>query len=301
MAPPRHRRPGFSRRAQYSLFVTYLLAIAGAIVGGVLLLISIADPTGFAALRAGAAEVTAPVARGFHALRRSIADIGENTSAYFDAASQNAELKRQVAANRTKLIEADALRAENAQLKTLLNLQKELGDQVVTTGNLVSSTASSSRRIAILSAGSNSGVAVGYPVRAARGLIGRVIETSPNTAKILLLSDAENVIPVIRVPDGLPALASGLGDGTIMIRPVDLGINNFKRGQLVATSGSGGLYPPNIPFATIVRKTSDGALARPIASPASSEHVMVLRPYQAAAKKVLDETLKALPESGADE
>ena len=140
MAPPRHRRPGFSRRAQYSLFVTYLLAIAGAIVGGVLLLISIADPTGFAALRAGAAEVTAPVARGFHALRRSIADIGENTSAYFDAASQNAELKRQVAANRTKLIEADALRAENAQLKTLLNLQKELGDQVVTTGNLVLTT-----------------------------------------------------------------------------------------------------------------------------------------------------------------
>ena len=70
---------------------------------------------------------------------------------------------------------------------------------------------------------------------------------------------------------------------------------------LVATSGSGGLYPPNIPFATIVRKTNDGALARPIASPASSEHVMVLRPYQEAAKKVLDETLKALPESGADE
>lgn len=297
MAPPRHRRPGFSRRAQYSLFVTYVLAIAGAIVGGLLLLISIADPAGFSALRAAAAEVTAPVARGFHAVRRSIVGIGDNTSAYLDAASQNAGLKRQVDATRTKLIEADALRAENTQLKILLNLQREAGDQMVATGHLVSSTASSSRRIAILSAGSNDGVAVGYPVRAARGLVGRVIEASPNTAKVLLLSDAENVIPVIRIPDGLPALASGMGDGTIMIRPVDLGINNFKRGQVVTTSGSGGLYPPNIPFAIIVRKTSDGALARPIASPASSEHVIVLKPYQQAAKKILDKMIEALPES----
>lgn len=300
MAPPRHRRPGFSRRAQYSLFVTYVLAIAGAIVGGLLLLVSIADPAGFAALRAAAAEVTAPVARAFHAVRRSIVDIGDNTSAYLDAAAQNTGLQRQVDANRTKLIEADALRAENTQLKILLNLQREAGDQMVTAGHLISSTASSSRRIAILSAGSNAGVAVGYPVRAARGLIGRVIETGPNTAKVLLLSDAENVIPVIRVPDGLPALASGMGDGTIMIRPVDLGINNFKRGQVVTTSGSGGLYPPNIPFATIVRKTSDGALARPMASPASSEHVIVLKPYQQVAKKILDQTIEALPES-ADE
>lgn len=301
MAPPRHRRPGFSRRAQYSLFVTYVLAIAGAVVAGVLLLISIADPKGFAALRAGAAEVTAPIANTLHAVRRSISGMGENMSAYLDAASQNAALKRQVAANRTKLIQADALRAENRELKMLLNLKQEAGDQMVTIGNLVSSTASSSRRIAILSAGSSDGVAPGYPVRAARGLIGRVIETSPNTSKVLLLSDAENVIPVIRVPDGLPALASGVGDGTIMIRPVDLGVNNFKRGQVVTTSGSGGLYPPNIPFAIIVRKTNDGALARPIASPASSEHVMVLKPYQQAAKQVLDDALDSLPKSESDE
>jgi rod shape-determining protein MreC len=118
---------------------------------------------------------------------------------------------------------------------------------------------------------------------------------------VLLISDAENVIPVLRVPDGLPALASGLGDGTTMIRPVDLGVNNFRRGQVVVTSGSGGLYPPSIPFARIVRKTSDGALARPIASAASAEHVLVLKPYQTAPKKVLDDAIAAMPEVGDDE
>jgi rod shape-determining protein MreC len=301
MAAPPHRRRGYSRRAQYSLFATYVLAIAGAVVGGLLLAISIADPKGFAALRAGAAEVTTPVARAFYAARRSISDIGENTSAYFDAAGQNAQLKRQAAKNRTKLIEASALRAENAELRALLKLQEAEADQVVAIGNLVSSTASSSRRIAILSVGANEGVAPGFPVRAAKGLIGRVIETGPNTAKVLLISDAENVIPVLRAPDGLPALASGMGDGTVMIRPVDLGVNSFKRGQIMVTSGSGGLYPPKIPFAVIVKRTSDGALARPVASPAAAEHVIILRPYQPAAKQALDDALAAMPKSEADE
>lgn len=301
MAPPRNRRPGFSRRAQFSLFITYVLAIAGAVVAALLLLVSIADPKGFAALRSGAAEVTAPVARTLHAVRRSISGIGENTAAYLDAASQNARLKRQLEISRTRLIEASALKAENAELRALLGLKAAQAGEVVAIGNLVSSTASSSRRIAILSVGSTSGVAPGFPVRAARGLIGRVIETSPTTAKVLLISDAENVIPVLRVPDGLPALATGLGDGTVMIRPVDLGVNNFRRGQVVVTSGSGGLYPPNIPFARIVRKTSDGALARPIASAASAEHVLVLKPYQPAAKQILDETLETLPQAGDDE
>jgi rod shape-determining protein MreC len=171
----------------------------------------------------------------------------------------------------------------------------------VVIGSLVSSTAASSRRIAVLSVGSNSGVAVGQPVRAAKGLIGRIIETSPTTAKVLLISDAENVIPVIRVPDGLPALASGLGDGTVMIRPVDLGVNSFKKGQVIATSGSGGLYPPNVPYAMIVRRTRDGALARPLASPASSAYVIVLRPYQQPAKEALDAAEAELPASAADE
>lgn len=301
MAPPGYRRPGFSRKAQYSLFATYVLAIAGAVVAALLLLISIADPAGFAALRAGAAEVTSPVARALHAMRRSASDMGANMSAYLDAASQNAALKKRVAENRTRLIEAAALRAENRQLRALLKLQEAEPDRAVAIGNLISSTASSSRRIAILSVGANQGVAVGYPVRAPGGLIGRVLETSPNTAKVLLISDAENVIPVLRVPDGLPALASGMGDGTVMIRPVDLGVNNFRRGQIVVTSGSGGLYPPNIPFARIVRRTSEGALARPVASAAGNEHVLVLRPYQQAAKRVLDAALEAMPASEVDE
>ena len=44
MAPPKNRRPGFSKRAQYSIFASYLLGILGAVVALLLLLISFVDP-----------------------------------------------------------------------------------------------------------------------------------------------------------------------------------------------------------------------------------------------------------------
>jgi rod shape-determining protein MreC len=288
MAPPNHRRPGFSRKAQYGLFATYVLAIAGALVAALLLVLSIADPKGFNALRTLASEVTAPVSRLFDSVRRSTIGLGQNMSAYLDAASKNAALEKRVRSQRSKIIEASAIKAENARLRALLQLNEENIQIKVALGRLISSTASSSRRIAVLSIGSNNGVEVGQPVRSPEGLIGRVIEVSPNTARVLLISDADNVIPVLRAADGLPALASGAGNGLVNIRPVDLGVNPFKRGDIIATSGNGGLYPPNIPFAVVLKKVDDGALAAPLAGPANSPYVIVLTAYQPEASAVAD-------------
>ena len=159
MAPPIHRRPGYSRKAQYSLFATYVLAIAGTVVAALLLLISIADPTGFAALRSAASETTAPVARFFDSVRRSVSGMSENMSAYFDAGSKNKALSDKVARDRTKLIEADAIKIENRRLRALLDMVQSDEAYRVAIGRLISSTTSSSRRIATLSIGSNQGVA----------------------------------------------------------------------------------------------------------------------------------------------
>ncbi len=301
MAPPIHRRPGYSRKAQYSLFATYVLAIAGAIFAALLLLISIADPTGFAALRNAASETTAPVVRMIDSVRRSFAEAGENLSAYIDAGSKNRALTREMEKARTRLVEADALRLENRRLRGLLDLVQSEEASVIVAGRLISSTASSARRIATLSVGSNQGVTPGQPVRGPNGLIGRIIEAGPNTAKVLLVSDAENVIPVMRLPDGLPALASGMGNGLVMIRPVDLGVNPFKKGDIIATSGNGGLYPPDVPYARVIRRTADGAMAEPLANPGNSPYVLVMQPYQEPAKKALDAALKEAPAAAEDE
>ncbi|HEX8445817.1 MAG TPA: rod shape-determining protein MreC, partial [Sphingomonas sp.] len=61
MAPPKHRRPGFSRRAQYGLFAGYVIATVGVIVALALVAAWRLDPAAFAAIRGVALDATAPI------------------------------------------------------------------------------------------------------------------------------------------------------------------------------------------------------------------------------------------------
>ncbi|WP_109357116.1 rod shape-determining protein MreC [Sphingorhabdus sp. EL138] len=280
MAPPRNRRPGFSKRAQYSIFASYLLGILGAVVGLLLLLISIFDPQGFAVLRTIGAEATAPVSRTLAEVGGATGNAGDNISAYFNAASKNAAMERELRSNRIEILEARALKQENERLKRLLDLDKEVPD-AIGMARLISSTSSSSRRMATLGLGTTDGILIGQPVRAPEGLVGRVLEAGPTTARILLVSDSQNVMPVKRASDELPAFATGRADGTVDVRPINLGTNPFKGGDLLITSGSGGLYAPGIPVAVVIRKTDTGAIARILANAAKVSHVIVQPMFQA--------------------
>ena len=80
--------------------------------------------------------------------------------------------------------------------------------------------------------------------------------------------------------DGTPAIATGHGDGTIDLKTLEVGRNPFRRGDVVVTSGTGGLYPPLVPIARVVRLDDDGAIALPIADPASTSFAVVEPAYE---------------------
>ena len=54
-------RPGWSRRAQYGLFFSFLAVIAGIIVGLILLALSLVAPADVRTVRGAALDVTGPV------------------------------------------------------------------------------------------------------------------------------------------------------------------------------------------------------------------------------------------------
>lgn len=278
MVRPAHRRPGQSRKAQYSLFVAYVIAVTGALAGLLLAVLSVVDPVGFAQLRVASHEVTAPIARVSRSAIGSISGIDDAVSAYVGAGSQNRRLRKELAATRRQLVATSSLQEENRQLKALLKLQ-ETDKTAIANGYLLTSTSTSSKRIALLSIGRNLGVASGQPVRGADGLIGRILGSGPSVSQVLLITDIDNIVPVRRARDGLPALAYGRGNGDLDIRTLNIANNPFKPGDILVTSGTGGLYPPNIPVAIVVRRQDDGALARPLADPAKVDAVSVLRPY----------------------
>ena len=282
MAGSGKRRDGNSRRAQYTTFFAYLLAVVGLIIGAVLLLGSRRDAAGFAGARAVAGDVAAPPAQAAAAVRTRSQSAYGVVAGYLTSGARVAGLEREVAKARVDAVEARALGDENRRLKALLGLRND-DPRPVATARLIGSTAASTRRFAMLGAGSDQGVAVGMAVRSPLGLVGRVLEVGRGAARVLLITDSESVVPVRRASDGIPAFATGRSDGTVQLRLISLGINPLRRGDAVVTSGSGGLYRPGIAVAVVTDLTRDGAIARPLSDPGTTEFVVVDPQWEAAA------------------
>lgn len=274
MAAPNKRRPGYSRRAQYGNFFSYIAAVAGIGLGVLLLVVSTGNSGAFSGLRGAASDVGAPAGTAAAQGRSASEGLWATISGYFTHGARVARLEREVAEARVKLAEQDALREENARLKALVGLTEGEQKPVAIT-RLVGSTSSSSRRYATIGAGTSQGVQIGMAVRSPLGLVGRVVETGRGSARVLLITDSESSIPVRRASDGVQAYANGLGDGTLQIRLAVTGLNPLKPGDAIVTTGSGGIYRPGQAVAVVVSLTPDGAIARPLSDPALTEFVAV--------------------------
>ncbi len=277
MAPPSPRRPGFSKRAQLSLFATYVIAVAGMLLGALLLITAYVDPKGNSALRSFLDDVFAPFSRTGRAVIMTISDGTEGVSAYWDAAAKNSAMTAELKAAREKLIQGQRDAMDVVRLKRLSKLV-ERSNSAIVTARLVSSTGTSSRRYALLAAGTSEGVKLGQVVISPEGLVGRVTTVGYHSARILLIIDNENRVPVKRVPDGAPALAIGIGDGRMELQTLTAGANPFKVGDVFVTSGTGGLYRPGIPVAIATRQSRDKTVAVPLAHPARFDFAIVEQP-----------------------
>ncbi len=274
MAPSSNRRPGSSRRAQYTTFLGYVIAFLGVAVGVSVLLVSTGNTGAFSGLRSGATDVVAPAAEAAAISRSETRGVWDALQGYFTYGLRVARTEQELAEARVKLAEAAALKDENRRLKALLDL-RDVEPKPVAVARLIGSTSSSTRRFALLGAGRARGVEVGMPVRSSLGLVGRVLETGERSARVLLITDTESVVPVRRASDGVPAFATGRGDGTLQIRLINLGTNPLRPGDALVTSGSGGLYWPDTAIAVVTQLTRDGAIARALSDPGTTEFVQV--------------------------
>ena len=277
-------RPGSSRKAQYGLFFGLIAVIAGIIVGLVLLAVSLVSPTSFERLRGGALDITGDIAGSLHEVTATASGLASGATDYWDAARQNGALKRERHRMLERMIEAKAILQENRQLKAALGLRDQ-SKSAVAAGRIVGSSFSSPRRFAILSIGGADGLQIGMPVRSAEGLVGRVIDLGQHSSRVLLVSDRASIVPARLLRGGQPVIAQGRGDGTIDVRPLEVGRNPFKRGDIIITSGTGGLYPPLVPVAKVVKLDDDGAVAIPLADPATTSFAIAEPPFEPKAEE----------------
>jgi len=272
-------RPGWSRRAQYGLFFGFIAAIAGLVIGLIMLALSLLAPKSYDYVRGAALDLTAPATAALSEVRVTAHGLVSGAGNYWNAIDQNARLKAERAKMLQRMVEAKAIVQENRQLKAALNL-RERNRGSVAVGRIVGSSFTSPRRFAILAAGTRDGVGDGMPVRAAEGLIGRTVNAGRLASRVLLITDRSNIVPARMLRTGMPVISQGRGDGTVDLRPLEVGRNPFKRGDIVVTSGTGGLYPPLVPVARVVKLDDDGAIAVPLADPSRISFAMVEAPYE---------------------
>jgi rod shape-determining protein MreC len=203
--------------------------------------------------RDGARDAIAPVQTAVDDAFRPISDWWSGVSDSAGLKSENARLRKQLADARSRARAAAPALTENEQLKQLAQLPFVGGIPTVTTqivsaspGNFVSSVE--------LNKGTDAGIAVGNPVVAGQGLVGRITSASKQRSTVLLLTDPASEVGV-RLP--APASATGVAKGragsnllTLDFVSPDVQVN---KGDLVSTAGlSNAAFPAGLPIATVV-------------------------------------------------
>ena len=207
-------------------------------------------------------------------------------------AKENRELRDALLLAQARLNRLDALVAQNARLKDLLDAQNSLGLSVQL-ARLVDVDLDPFRPRVVLNVGSNQGVTVGQPVIDAHGIMGQIVEVLANTSVAMLVTDPTHAIPVMVERSGLRTIAYGTGAIDRLELPNIPISADVQVGDRLVTSGLGGRFPAGFPVGEILSISTDSsslfaaAKARPAAALDRSGDVLLLRdqpqPYGAPA------------------
>ncbi len=251
--------------------------VALAFLGIGLLILNKTMPASIGRVRGHALDTVAPALDWLSAPVRGLSAIMDWGNSYLNARSKAQRLSAEVARLHLLNETNQSLNRENIRLKALLHVA-EPAVQIVGTVRVVGATSGSMLQSALITAGYKNNIVQGQPVRDSDGLIGQVIEVGAISARVLLVTDTNSRVPVRIVRTGMPAMISGSNNGLLKLLYVDPDVPAVE-GDLVVTSGQGGLFPPNVPVAVVTNVKTQEPVARPAARLSGLDYALVLKPY----------------------
>jgi rod shape-determining protein MreC len=199
---------------------------------------------------------------------RLLQDLDGRLATEADLRERNTLLEQENLALRGRLQRFSSLQAENARLRDLLGSSLKLGDRVLV-AELLQVELDPYRQQVLVDKGTRSGVYVGQPVLDAHAVMGQVVVTNPLTATVLLITDADHALPVQINRNGLRTIATGTGRINRLRLPHLPKNADVRVGDLLVTSGMGGVFPAGYPVARITEVADDpnSAFATVMAEP----------------------------------
>ena len=174
---------------------------------------------------------------------------GADKPSYDELAEENARLKAENAELREQLAEYIDTKAENERLWKFYEMKKENPSYDIKPANIIKRDTNDDFYSFTLDIGSAVGVSVNDPVITENGLVGWVSQVDLTTCRVKTILSPDTKAGVLDKISGDSGILSGtaaLCDENLTSMDKLAEDNKIKEGDLVVTSGSGGVYPANL-------------------------------------------------------
>jgi rod shape-determining protein MreC len=270
-SPPPFFKTGPTALARLLIFATLSLA----------LLVADARFKYLEVLRQIAAVIIYPVQR----LAAAPADIARRAADFFvthaSLREENARLHQDHLANALVVQQYKSLEAENVKMRALLAARERIATKATLAEVLYAARDPFSHKL-VVDRGLQHEVRGGQPVIDEVGVVGQVTRVYPWLSEVTLITDKDQLVPVLNMRNGLRAVLAGVGNAaTLELRFVPLNAD-FQNGDRLVTSGIDGVYPPGLPVAEISNVERDASYpfariaCKPLAGVNSSTQVLIV-------------------------
>ena len=167
------------------------------------------------------------------------------------AVNENVDLRRKVASLTTENLKLRQSEGDLKRMRALLNYAEHFDMSTSMAQTIMLDTAGRFKSI-IIDRGSADGVRVNDVVANANGLIGRVVLTTKDLAKVQLINDNNSAVGSLIERTRRQGVLRGNGSSAIELSDIPA-LADVQSGDRVLTAGIDGIYPRGIPIGTVVR------------------------------------------------
>jgi len=171
-------------------------------------------------------------------------------TAHQELSTNNRELRTLVGVYAARDQKYHSIARENQRLRSQLDATPAVREKF-TLAEILSVSSNPFSRTIIINKGTNEGIFVGQVALAGKYIYGQVESVTPNSAKIIQLTDVRHIIHVRNSRTGLGALAAGTGKfNQLELKHVETSMD-IQTGDIFVSSGLGQLFPPDFPVAEV--------------------------------------------------
>ncbi len=227
-------------RLVYLVFVL----VAGLLVLGLSRLpqIQLIETIGFEVLGALEIHISIPFEQ-ISQIAQTIEDIGQ-------LRAENARLRMEVDRLTQEAVRVGELQRENAELRAELGFKQTDPQFRWVRARIIGFDPSNLVHAIIIDQGTRSGVAEGMTVTTPQGLVGQVVQVTPNTAKVLLITDVSSSVYSLIQSNRAKGVVNGSRSGQLTMTFIPQG-DHVQPGDRVVTSGLGGVFPEGLLVGTV--------------------------------------------------